>query len=675
MPALYTTKNVALRMAPGLLWVWLLLLGAGCAPAVVTSTNCDVSADCSLGQSCVDGLCTDNGAVPCVDDSVCLNGQSCVNGFCTLTSMVDAGEDSDAAQDEDAAVVTTGGGIIQIDNELPIDFGSPLFGAEVERVVTVRNVGEGNLHIYRVDLAAGTSAEFSLSPQGTDADMVLQPDWTLDVRVTYVLADGEADVGEVLIISDAADCALTCSNPQSLKVPLYSEFKGARNLAVTPASHDFGFVSQGGSSLYTPFALSNDGTLTKVLTVSALRIEGQDASAFSLLQDSNDQPPYYLTPAAEHLVRVRYAPQNTAFHAAELVLSSNSDDPTRQELHVPLAGRSVPAAELTVTSPLDFGEVEIGQQVDRSTTIYNGGGMAATLIDPVSFATGTQGFSMIAPVLPVTIAPGAQASVTLRFAPNTVGAATDTVSFSHDAENSPLQLLLTGSGKEPPQGYSSIDVVQTFSATSVDTSACGFRTNYQNVDLKMTVGGLVCDKNTGGCTGDVCPCNLGQYGSATWSCHNCGAVSGSSETIGNFGSGVDGNFDLSTYYDDDCAAAYYEDAVTLQPICSFAGVREACFPIEYLPDWYVDGHISETQCMYGVAVIAGQCMAHAATKVRTVINLSSGTGPDQSLHFCTSLSSTGATQNVARIVRQEGLFNVTGPLGSTQQIAASAACQ
>lgn len=655
---------------------------SACTPAVVTAGNCSVDDPCPSGQTCVDGVCQDGLGTPCLDDSACSLGQTCVNGYCSSVGMVDAGADEEAGTvDDDAGSVVTGGGVIQVDNELPIDFGSPLFGAEVQRNVTLRNVGEGPLHIYRVERASGTSAEFSLQPEGTDVDTILQPDWTVDVRIKYTLADGEADVGEILVVSDAEGCSGYCDNPQAIQIPLYSEFKGARNLLVTPASHDFGFVEGLHSSLFAPFSLSNDGTLTKVLTVSAMRIEGVNASDFEILAENVTDLPYYLTPAAEQIVRVRYKPADTAFHTAELIIESNSDDPAKQELHVPLAGRSVPAAELTVAPSLDFGEVEIGQHAERSTTIVNGGGMAATIANPTRFASDDQGFSFVSPLLPITIAPGEQATVTLRFTPLVEGALSDTIMFDHDADNSPLEIALTGSGKAPPQGYSSLRIVQTFSTADYAGSACILdRSNYQNVDLKMTVGGLVCDKDAGGCTGDVCACNLGNYGSATWTCSGSGSAGCTGEAIGNFGSGNDGNFDVSAYYFDDCAGGYCMNgecsAATLQPLCSMAGIREACFPYEYFSSWYPDNvHISETQCLYGVAAVPGRCYAHEATKVRTVIYLSSGTAPDQTLHFCSSLSQTGSTEQVARIVRQEGLFNVQGALGSTQQITASAPCE
>ncbi len=655
------------------LLIFLLSLTAlACTPATVTTQGCKSSADCTGGDVCVDQVCQAPGSIACDDDLTCEPyGATCVNGYCSTASMVDAGVDEDAAVESDSGSVVTGDGVIAVENELPVDFGSPLFGAEVVRVITLRNVGEGALQIYRVDRAPGTSEEFQLDPEGTAADTVLQPEQTLDITVRYVLADGTADIGELVVISDAMACEGFCEDPAFFKLPLYSEFKGARNLAVSPASHDFGFVAEAASSLFAPITLINDGTLTKVLTVSALRLEGADAAQFELL---NDPLPYYLTPAADQIVRVRYAPAVTAFHSAELVVEANSDDPQRQEVRVSLTGRSVPSASLTISSPVDFGELEIGQSVTRTTTVHNGGGMAATLTAPERFAAGDQGFAMVSPTLPQTIAPGEQVTFTLSFAPAVAGDLSDTFYLDHDASGSPLEVALSGRGREPPQGYSDMRIEQSFTTTLMGTEACSLRVNHQNVDLELAAGAAVCDKNAGGCQADVCNCNLGSYGSAVWSCNNCGGLTSTKEIISNFGSGSDGSFDVRAYYFDDCAAGYYVDATFLQPICSFPGTREACFPIEVFPHWYVDGLISETQCMYGVAAVGNRCMGHAATKVRTIIHFTGGTSADQSMHFCTDLSSANERQPVARVERSAGLFNLVGPLGTTSQIAPTDSC-
>ncbi|MFH1811625.1 MAG: choice-of-anchor D domain-containing protein [Pseudomonadota bacterium] len=653
--------------------------GLGCSPAVVTGSNCKTSLDCPASKVCVDGLCQDSTRVACTSDAVCLPlGATCINGFCSTTSMVDAGPGEDAASGTDSGTIVSGQGIIAVDTELPIDFGDPLFGASVVRVLTVRNAGDEPLHIYRVGRVPGTSDEFALDPDGAAADSVLLPEQTLDVTITYVLADGEADIGELFVLSDAASCAQFCQDPHNIRVPLYSEFKGARNLDVTPASHDFGFVVGGQTSLFAPFTLSNEGTLSKVLTVGDVRLEGTDASHFGLLFDPL---PYYLTPAGSQIVRVRYAPGNTAFHTAELVIEANSDDPERQVVRVPLTGRSVPSASLSVASPLDFGVVEVGQASVRTTTVHNGGGMAATITSPERFEFGDQGFSLVSPVLPQIVQPGQQVTFTLRFAPANAGDKGDNLFLDHDAAGSPLTVGMTGRGKDPPQGYSSLRIEQRFSRALAGTG-CAFQTNYQNVDLEVVAGGAICDKNAGGCQADVCACNLGSLGSATWSCNNCGGGTASSEIVSNFGSGADGSLDVRAYYFDACTAGYFGvSGAALQAVCSFPGTREACFPYEVFsqaiyvePCQYTDHCISESLCMVYVPTLANRCMSTAATQVRTIISLSQGTSADRTVVFCTDLQSLYERQAVARIERAAGLFNLIGPLGSSREIAPSDPC-
>jgi hypothetical protein len=195
------------------------------------------------------------------------------------------------------------------------------------------------------------------------------------------------------------------------------------------------------------------------------------------------------------------------------------------------------------------------------------------------------------------------------------------------------------------------------------------------------VGGYVCDKNAGGCVADVCNCDLGAYGDATWSCNNCGSQTADRETISNFGSGSDGLFEVRAFYFDDCAAGYYgASGAALQAICSFAGTREACFPYEVFPIIYVepcqymDHCISESLCMVYVPTLANKCGGHAASRVRTTIYLSQGTRPDETHHFCTELGSINERQGVARVARSAGLFNVTGVIGNTRQISAGDSC-
>lgn len=672
------------RIRTGTLAALLAIGACECGPVQVVTSTCKQTLDCPVGKVCLDGVCQKPGLTPCTVDEDCAEqGGQCVDDYCT-TLIVDAGDlDGNARDAQPESSIPTGNGIIQIVNDLPIDFGSPYLGVAIERVLTIKNVGTTGLRLLSVHRAASTSTEFALDPDGTAAAMVIEPDFTADVAITYTLADGEADIGVIIVESDAVACSPACATPTSLQVPLYAEFKGARNLLVTPASRDYGFTPAGSATLYSPFSLRNNGTLEKVLTISAARLEGVDADQFNLQFDDPNPLPYFVAPGQQKAVRVQYAPDETATHRAELVVTANSDDPARQEVRVPLTGRSIPPAALEGPAELAFGNVLIGETKDLTAVIYNGGGSGATILDPERYQSGSQsnaGFSWTAPPLPQTVAPGGSFEFTVHFAPQVAGPLSDTLLLDHDAAATPLNIHLTGTGVEPPQGWSSLRIEQRFSHSSPIAPACPITgVNPQNVDLEVETGGIVCDKNAGGCNADICSCNFGtRMGTAVWSCGMCGGGTASYEQVASFGSGGDGQFVVRAFYFDNCLARY-PAATLLQPICSFPGTREACFPVT-LPvfeDWYPDGvHISETQCMHGVAYVGGRCVATAATKVRTAVHLTQGTGTrqDTTRYFCTDLTTINERQQVVRIDRLSGLFNIVGTLGNTREITALDTC-
>lgn len=94
-------------------------------------------------------------------------------------------------------------------------------------------------------------------------------------------------------------------------------------------------------------------------------------------------------------------------------------------------------------SSIAFGNVQIGSSASQALAIENTGSSSVS-VSSVS-AAGT-GFSVTAPPLPLTIAPGQSASFTAVFAPKSSGAATGSVSVASDAAGSPTTAALSGSG-------------------------------------------------------------------------------------------------------------------------------------------------------------------------------------------------------------------------------------
>jgi hypothetical protein len=116
---------------------------------------------------------------------------------------------------------------------------------------------------------------------------------------------------------------------------------------------------------------------------------------------------------------------------------------------------------------LSFGNVDVGQSSRASLDVVNSGGAALTVTQ--ASATGA-GMSVVGPPLPLTLAPGAGASVTVEFAPASAGAVQGTLTLTSNAVNSPTDFPVdgTGVGAPPPP----VAVVQT-TTFSVQPSSAG----------------------------------------------------------------------------------------------------------------------------------------------------------------------------------------------------------
>lgn len=107
---------------------------------------------------------------------------------------------------------------------------------------------------------------------------------------------------------------------------------------------------------------------------------------------------------------------------------------------------SQPAIDVTPAS-LGFGSVRAGQAGDLQLTVRNTG--AATLTVS-SITSDNAQFGATAPAAPFNVAAGASATVNVRFAPNSAGAKTGTLSInSNDPSRARVDVALTGTGLAP----------------------------------------------------------------------------------------------------------------------------------------------------------------------------------------------------------------------------------
>ena len=125
--------------------------------------------------------------------------------------------------------------------------------------------------------------------------------------------------------------------------------------------------------------------------------------------------------------------------------------------------------DIGLISPIDFGDVEVGVSLDKTTTIYNEG--SATLnINSITRISGDSDFTHIGPSTPFAIGEGGSQEITIRFAPSSTGSKSATFNVSsNDPDEPDVTFSVLGNGISPDIGpISPIDFGDVLVGTALD---------------------------------------------------------------------------------------------------------------------------------------------------------------------------------------------------------------
>ena len=176
----------------------------------------------------------------------------------------------------------------------------------------------------------------------------------LEVRFNALGLNGGTFTGEVNVQSNDPD-------ESSLALPASLHVIGAPDIAVAPASVDFGEVFVGATPTRN-VSVSNPGT--DALTVTGITSDDPTVTA--------SPASFTLPPLAAQIVVVTYSPASPSSMAATLSIASN--DPDSPVKTVTATGSAVPAPSFTVT-PESFDEaLQTDQFVSRTLRVGNTGG-------------------------------------------------------------------------------------------------------------------------------------------------------------------------------------------------------------------------------------------------------------------------------------------------------------
>jgi hypothetical protein len=203
------------------------------------------------------------------------------------------------------------------------------------------------------------------------------------------------------------------------------------------------------------------------LTISDVALSGTHAADFVVTVDTCTAA--VVAPAGTCSVSVMFTPSAGGVRVAGLFLHDDAPGSPQGE---PLAGNgSVPAATISPSSALQFGNVAVGTSAPaRQVTVTSGGSAPLTVTDVAVVGTNPADFAIAADTCTGSVlAPAAACTLSVVFSPNAEGSRTAQLRIVDDAPTSPQLLFLGGIGLMAKATVTPSAI--TFSAQGVGTTS------------------------------------------------------------------------------------------------------------------------------------------------------------------------------------------------------------
>ncbi len=366
----------------------------------------------------------------------------------------------------------------------PIDFGTAYVGVGATVFVEVKNTGSARLDVSGVRVQEGTHPGVNVMADSFS----LSPGETQSVTVRFVPAEVGPAYGKVLF--DSNDPV----NPV-LEVPIAGE--GARRIgpvmAVCVEGVNAGIEASCEDPLRIDFGVVPFGTTVEasilVKSTGTLPLEASAALEAGGHPSITVDPNMWMESIAANsmkLITVRFSPGVP--EAVSAVYQVNSNDAERSFTPVIITGSGVAPTLCLSDSIVDFGQVTIGQSVERTVTLESCGSVSFDLTS-LTIQMNPEFSVIMPPALPVQLTPGQTIDVTLAYAPTNPG---------RDNDN-----LVIGSTL--PDGF----VALTGAAISCDLSVLPQRVNFNAVGTGRSATRSILVENSGGVECQVTGAQIG----------------------------------------------------------------------------------------------------------------------------------------------------------------------
>lgn len=469
---------------------------------------------------CVTGCTKDKVvAATCRADDDCQAGNLCENYECVPREA------------KACDIVLDGNPILQ-PSPHTVDFGTVDSQAALLQTVTLHNIGNCTLTLFEATLA-DTGAGFTCDLCDTTFPKEVWPGRSVEIQLSYTPGMVRESVTELTLLSDDKEYP-------TLRVPIKANYIGTPDLKANPNPVDFGYTAQGRLTRRS-VTLSNQGTGTAPVTITAVALSPADTMDFSLVSIADDLPrtlaPVTIDRNAVQTLEVRYTPRTSADHQADLVVTT-----TKGTFTVPLRGTSSSAPSVTVTpAMIDLGDVTLGTSTFRTLTIVNGGGAPLTVRPTWGGMMFTTDFSTNPQVVP-DVVPSQYVEVQVLVTATREGVLQAILNLeTNDPVRPTVSIPVTARGVLGG-GAEVVKLEMTFD-NGADNA---FDNDVRNVDMTLEHPfGYVCNKQT------PMPMNWGNYGNATWLAF---APKEEPERIILADSRQDGTYRVMVNYQNDCAS-------------------------------------------------------------------------------------------------------------------------
>ncbi len=211
-------------------------------------------------------------------------------------------------------------------------------------------------------------------------------------------------------------------------------------LSLADSSLNFGSVVAGSSKTVAVNA-TNSGNAS--ITVSSAAVSSK---YFSLTS-----PSLPITVAAGQTtpISIKFTPNAPgAFTAAVTITSNDASSPTSQLIVSGTGTATGTGAGTLATNPASesFGNVTVGAQQSQTVTLTNTGGSSVNISQASISGTG---FQLSGITTPLTLNASQSTTFTVKFAPQSGGSASGTVTITSDGSNPTLTMALSGTGVTP----------------------------------------------------------------------------------------------------------------------------------------------------------------------------------------------------------------------------------